>query len=145
MCNVARCCLVFLTITATLSTRSQCCPAAQQIADVLPGTDRLDISGDLSALMRAGFDAFLTREIDASVDRRQRHWNRDFSNRSQYEQSVSANRDRLRRMLGAVDTRIPITDLELVGTLQVAPQLARSKSYTVTAVRAPVLPGVHAE
>src|SRR3954447_25473090 len=45
----------------------------------LEGTQPLTIEGDIAAQMVAGIDKFLLREIDLSVERREKYWIRDFS------------------------------------------------------------------
>ena len=42
-------------------------------------------------------------------ERRARHWNRDFSLPESYDASVEPNRERLRRYLGVVDEREPVS------------------------------------
>ena len=81
-----------------------CAPAQAQ---PLPGTEPLTQQGDLSAQMVAGIDRFLMRETEASVARRARHWKRDFSSPEAYAKSVEPNRQRLRKIIGAVDPRVP--------------------------------------
>src|SRR5439155_26455586 len=69
-------------------------PASGQPDDILPGTQPLSWEGDLSAKMVEGIDRFLTREIERSVEARQRFWHRDFSSIEAYGKSVRANRER---------------------------------------------------
>jgi putative membrane-bound dehydrogenase-like protein len=80
-------------------------PAPAPRADALPGTAPLDLQGDLAAVMVAGIDRFLLREIDASVEKRSAYWKRDPSSREAYAKSVEPNRERLKKMLGIVDER----------------------------------------
>ena len=51
-------------------------PAA---AEPLPGTKPLTADGDLAAQMVSGIDAYLMREIAASVEKRQQFWNPAFA------------------------------------------------------------------
>ncbi|MBI3863981.1 MAG: dienelactone hydrolase family protein [Planctomycetia bacterium] len=111
----------------------------------LPGTQPLTQSGDLSALMRSGFEKFLLRELDASVALRERHWIRDFSSREAYEKSVHPNRERFRKLIGAVDPRVPVGDLELVSSVHQPALLAETSTYSVFSVRWPVLLGITGE
>ena len=69
----------------------------------LAGTAPLTIEGDLSAYLLDGAHKFVDREIERSVERRERHWKRDFSSNDKYAMSVSANRARLAGLLGVVD------------------------------------------
>ena len=63
----------FLVALITIS------PAAA--VDVLPGTQPLTWDGDISLKMVDDLHTFADRETAASVERRARHWNRDFSSR----------------------------------------------------------------
>src|SRR5208283_6023748 len=73
----------------------------------LPNTQPLTLQGDLSAQMVAGIDKFLTRETDRSVVDRARFWHRDLSSATAYDASVETNRADLRKIIGAVDARLP--------------------------------------
>jgi dienelactone hydrolase len=66
----------------------------------LPATQPLTLQGDLADLLVAGVDKFLLRELDLSVERRARHWNRDFSSAEAFTKSLEPNRKRLAHMLG---------------------------------------------
>jgi dienelactone hydrolase len=112
---------------------------------VLPGTKPLRAEGDLSAQMRAGIDRLAARETERAVRERGQFWKRDLSSRAAYERSVAPNRERLRRMIGLVDERLPLTDLELVATTRIPALLAETDTFQVFAVRWPVLEGVHGE
>lgn len=111
----------------------------------LAGTEPLSVEGDLSVLMRAGFEKFLLRELERSIDERSKFWQRDFSSREAYERSVEPNRQRFAKAIGAVDARLPVTDLELVATLEESAIVGETPSYTVTAVRWPVFNEVYGE
>ncbi|MCB1121825.1 MAG: hypothetical protein KJT03_09775, partial [Verrucomicrobiae bacterium] len=79
---------------------------------MLPGTKPLTMEGDLSAQMVAGIDRFLMRMTDESVEQREQYWRRDFSSDQAYAASLLPNRERLRKILGVVDERLPVTALE---------------------------------
>jgi hypothetical protein len=66
----------------------------------LPGTQPLTWEGDIPLKMVDDLHAFADRETAASVERRARHWNRDFSSHEAYEKSVEPNRKRLAKHLG---------------------------------------------
>jgi len=110
----------------------------------LPGTGPLAMEGDPAAAMVAGIDAFLMRELGASIERRQEHWQRDFTSGEAYAASVAPNRERLRTIIGAVDERAPAA-IELVATHAQSALVARGSGYRVSAVRWPVFGGVHGE
>jgi hypothetical protein len=111
----------------------------------LPGTERLTWEGDLAAQMVAGLDQFLTRELARSADQRAVLWQRDLSSPEQYSRSVAANRERFRRIIGAVDPRKGGDGLELVATTTAPALVGSGAGYEVFAVRWAVLPGVQGE
>ncbi len=111
----------------------------------LPGTKPLTQTGDFSALQLSGIEKFLQAQTAATVGRRQQFWNRDHSSRAAYERSVAPNRDHLRRMLGVVDERLPIRELEYVSGTATPAVICKTKHFTVHAVRWPVLEGVEGE
>ncbi len=109
----------------------------------LPGTAELTREGDLSARMVAGIDRFLMRRLQAAPEGRAALWNRDFSTEADYARSVEANRERFRKVIGAVDRRSP-PRLEFLSAEGGEP-LAQSDSVTVRRVRWDVLPGLKGE
>jgi dienelactone hydrolase len=123
------------------------CTATTVAQDVTPlsGTKPLTMTGDLSAQMVEGIDRFLLREIGKSIAGRAQYWQRARSSPEAYTQSVEPNRQRLRAIIGAVDKRLPMTGLELVGTTSQPAKVAETDRFTVFAVRWPVLDGVQGE
>ncbi len=101
--------------------------------------------GDLAAQMVEGIDRFLSRELQESITERQKHWHRDFSSRQAYDQSVQGNRERLRKLIGAVDPRLPVTALELMNNTDFPSRIAHTDLFTVDLVRWPVFEGVFGE
>lgn len=116
-----------------------------QEPDILPGTKPLTATGDLSAQMRAGIDQFIGREYERAANERSQLWKRDLSSAEAYARSIAPNRERLRRMIGLVDERMPFTALDLIATTDVPALVAESDTYRVFAVRWPVLAGVCGE
>ena len=103
------------------------------------------MKGDLARQMLDGIDRYLTRATLASVAQRKDYWKPDYSSVEAYAKSVQPNRDRFKKIIGAVDERLPVKELEVVGgTIQEA-LVAQTKTYTVYAVRWPVFPGVYGE
>ena len=86
----------------------------------LAGTKPLTMEGDIAAQLVAGVDKFLLREIEPSVERRAKHWKRDFSSPEAYDKSIEPNRKRLAHILGVRDERVPFDAPELVGTTKQA-------------------------
>jgi dienelactone hydrolase len=106
----------------------------------LPGTQPLTIEGDLAAKMVNGIHVFLDRKIQEVQKERDQLWDR--ADRIQF---VTASRQRFRKIIGAVDSRVPIKALELVETTSSPAQIATSRGFKVLRVRWPVFEGVHGE
>ncbi|MBI3666443.1 MAG: hypothetical protein HY236_09520 [Acidobacteria bacterium] len=98
----------------------------------LPGTVPLTLEGDLAARMVDGIHSFLERETVATAQKR-------------HSQSAPPNPERFRKIIGAVDQRVPVTALELDATTSRPAQVARGANYKVYAVRWPVFDGVTGE
>ena len=113
--------------------------------DPLPNTQPLTMEGDIAAQMVAGIDKFLLREIDLSVERREKHWHRDFSSPEAYNKSIEPNRQRLKKILGVVDERVPFDAPELVGTTKQSYLVGGSDRYEIYAVRWPAVRQVYGE
>src|SRR3954447_7500430 len=111
----------------------------------LAGTQPLTMEGDIAAKMVAGIDKFLLREIDLSVERRQKFWKRDFSSSEAYNKSIEPNRQRLKKILGVVDERVPFDAPELVATVGKSALVGRGENYEIFAVRWPAVRQVHGE
>jgi dienelactone hydrolase len=120
-------------------------PLAAEETATLPGTEPLTLLGDLSAQMVAGIDRFLMREIEEARKGREKLWKRDLSSPEAYSRSVEPNRERLRKIIGAVDPRLPVNALEHLGTTTEPALVASTDDYRVFAVRWPVFEGVHGE
>lgn len=121
---------------------------APTFAQTLPGTAEWTDRGstdEAAGAMVEGLHRFLDRETAASVERRERHWNRDVSSADAYAQSVEPNRKRLERILGAVDPRSETVAMHLVGTTEAPAEIARTGGFRVLAVQWEVYPGVRAE
>jgi dienelactone hydrolase len=114
-------------------------------AESLPNTKPLTRGGDLAAGMVEGIDKYLMREIAASVGKRKAYWKIDTSSPEAYTKSVEPNRQRLRKILGIVDERVPFTGFELVGTTEHPALVGEAETYKVFAIRWPVLPGLDGE
>src|SRR5216110_2470052 len=102
------------------------CPLRAQ--ETLPGTQPLTATGDLSAQMVAGIDRFLMRETKESIAKRGK-----------------PDRERFRKIIGAIDTRQRVEALEFISTTAQPAKLAETKTFEVLAVRWPVFEGVHGE
>jgi len=111
----------------------------------LPGTAPLTLTGDLSAQMVAGVDKFLERELEAALVVRPQYWKRDSATREAYAASVAPNREHLRQIIGAADSRLPVRALEFVGDTATPAKLADTGEFEIFVVRWPVFDGVFGE
>lgn len=114
-------------------------------AQALPGTKPLELKGDLARLMLEGIDKYLTRATLEAEANRSGLWHPEFASPQVFEKSVQPNRDRLKKVLGVVDERVPFKDLKFVASTGQGALVAQTDLYTVQAVRWPVLPGVYGE
>ena len=113
--------------------------------EVLPDTQPLTLQGERSAQKVAGIHQLLARETDHPIGERTNDWHRDFSSAEAYDKSIQPNRERLRKLIGAVDARLPGAALEFPGSTSVPAKIAETESFTVQVVRWPVFEGVFAE
>ncbi len=111
----------------------------------LPGTEPLTMEGDIASEIVSGVDKFLLRELDASVERRAKHWKRDLSSAENYNASIEPNRKRLAHILGVRDARVPFDGLEKVGTTEQPALVGRGNGYDIYAVRWPAFGDVNGE
>jgi dienelactone hydrolase len=117
--------------------------ARAQIA--LPGTKPLTAEGDVGAQMVDGINRFLETATAASVEKRSTFWKRDYESAQSYAQSVAPNREHFRRIIGAVDVRLPVHSIELDATSTRPALVSEGPGYKVYAVRWPVFEGVDGE
>ncbi|MEX2188873.1 MAG: hypothetical protein WD875_18840 [Pirellulales bacterium] len=105
----------------------------------LAGTEPLVMEGDIASQLVDGVDKFLLRKIDESVEKRERHWKRDFSSAEAYNKSIEPNRKRLADILGIRDARVPFDAPELVATTKQSALVGKGENYEIYAIRWPVL------
>ena len=105
------------------------------IREILPGTNPLTMEGDIAAQMVEGIHHFLGRKTREATSQRALLWKHDYSSTEGYRASVAPNRERFRRIIGAVDLRVESNVPELLGTVSVPAQIAETPSYKVYAVR----------
>ncbi|HLM98726.1 MAG TPA: dienelactone hydrolase family protein [Bryobacteraceae bacterium] len=111
----------------------------------LSQTGPLELQGDLAAQMVEGIHHYLDQDTDVTVNSRDKFWDRDYESAERYNQSIAPNRDHLRRMIGAVDQRLPATGIRLDAANLEAPALETGAGYRIYAVRWSVLEGVDGE
>src|SRR4051812_28955890 len=112
---------------------------------VLPGTEPLTDRGDLAVEMVLGMERFFAGETAASVAGRAKYWHPDTSAPTNYDRSLDANRERLARIIGAVDPRVSTPELEYVATVSTPAKIAETTHFTAYSVRWPVFDGVYGE
>jgi dienelactone hydrolase len=111
----------------------------------LPGTTPLTADSDFAMQMVDGINQHLQKATAASVGERAKLWKRNYQSREAYEQSVAVNREHLRRIIGAVDPRLPVRDIALDDVISRQGAVAEGTGYKVYAVRWPVFQGVDGE
>ncbi|MBL9173447.1 MAG: dienelactone hydrolase family protein [Verrucomicrobiales bacterium] len=136
-----------LVLLATVESRGADAAKATASSDrePLPGTAALTLDGDIASELVAGVDRFLLRKIDASVEGRARHWNRDFSSPDAYVRSVETNRQQLAHRLGVRDARVNAPALELLATVDHPALVGTGAGYGIQAVRWRSFGDVHGE
>ena len=113
-------------------------------AQALPGTKLLEGKDDFARVMVDGIDRYLTKQTELAAKERATTFKPDLTSRKAFEQSVAPHRERLRKMIGVVDARVPVTMTKLA-TVEQASLVADTSLYKVFAVRWTVLPGMHGE
>jgi dienelactone hydrolase len=101
-------------------------------------TKLLTIEGDIASHLVAGVDRFLLRELSASVDRREKYWQRDFTSHAAYAKSVEQNRQRLSHIIGLRDQRVAFDGLTLGSTTAESSLVGQTDRIIVRAVSWPV-------
>jgi dienelactone hydrolase len=95
--------------------------------------------------MIRGIDAWLTNATRAAKESHTKTWRPDLNSAAAFETWMKIKRERLARIIGAVDQREPVNASEYLSTTAASSLIARGDGYVVHQVRWPVLPGVQAE
>jgi dienelactone hydrolase len=111
----------------------------------LYGTAPLTAEGDLAAQMVDGIRRFLLEETHRQATNRAQLWNRDYSSPQRYAQSVAANREHLRRIIGVVDPRVDPQGPELLSGSPGQSEIAHGPGYKIYAIRWQVFAPVTAD
>jgi dienelactone hydrolase len=119
--------------------------SAMMAQTALPETKPLTTDGDIAAQMVEGINRFLEKATSASAIQRQSLWKRNYESGQFYEQSIAPNREHFRRIIGAVDPRLPVPSLELDTTTARPALVSEGPGYKIYAVRWPVFEGVDGE
>ncbi len=117
---------------------------ASGYAQALPGTKLLEGKEDFARVMVDGIHRYLDKATADSVKTRTASWKPNYSSPQAYAKSLEPQRQRLRKILGVVDKRLPPA-MEYVKTTERPALVRENKEYRVYDVRWPVLPGIHGE
>ena len=114
-------------------------------ADPLPDTQPLKWEGDIASRLVEACDAFLLRQLEASILRRESHWHRDISSAKAYEKSIADKRQQFARILGVRDERTAFTGLTIQATTVRPGKIAESDETVAFAISWPAFGDVHGE
>lgn len=130
----------------------------REMPAVYPGTQRLNLQGDLSSLMLDGAHRFIEEKISQSVTKRHSQWKAAGETGEEREQLMLNKRQQLARYIGLEDRAMPMTSFNVglketypaPGMQKVAelgdPELvAETGRYRVYQVKWPVLNRVYGE
>jgi dienelactone hydrolase len=92
------------------------------------------MQGDLAWEMVEGMHRYLLRRIDDAAKERFALWTRDNKSKEAYERSISPNRERFRRIIGAVDARVEVPTFEVLSSVSAPGDIAQGQGYRVDAV-----------
>jgi dienelactone hydrolase len=113
--------------------------------EVLSGTKKLELQGDIAATMVEGIDRFLLRELAEAPAKREKLWKHDFTSTEAYLKSIEPHRKKLAHILGVRDKRQEFESPELIATTSQSALLAKGKNFEIFAVRWPVVRDILAE
>lgn len=111
------------------------CQAVVAQVTNLPGTAPLTMEGDLSAQMVAGLDRFLMQQTARIARDREKGW----------QSQNPTNSARLAKLIGAIYPPVRFEGIEFAADTTHESKLIETETYSVHAVRWPVLEGVHGE
>jgi len=123
------------SLAAAGSSSSARANESQAPKNPLPGTKALTGDGDLAAQMVEGIREYLVQATADCLADRARFWKPDFTSARAYEDSVAPNRERLRKIVGAVDPRIPGPALEIMAASPASAEVARGAKFKAYAIR----------
>jgi dienelactone hydrolase len=121
-------------------------PAVATVADdSLPGTKPLEWpEAELADRMMDGAHRFVERKIDDAAKNRHRDWPATDASSEDWQQAAKENREHLRKIVGAVDERLP-PHFEYFGDTPDRTVVFANENFRIAQVRWAVLDGVFAE
>lgn len=111
----------------------------------LPDTAPLSGHEASAERMLANLDRHLARELELAPARRRALWQPEATSAEAWARSLEPHRQRLRKILGVVDARLPVTALEYVASTASPATVAETEQFRVFAVRWAVFEGVFGE
>jgi len=108
---------------------------SQAASNPLPGTKPLTVAGDLAAEMVEGIREYLIQATADCLADRSSFWKSRFTSVRAYEESVAPNRERLRRIIGAIDPRVPTPVLQTMAASGVSTEVMRAERFKAYAIR----------
>lgn len=146
--------LLIATLSGLLLSGYILCPRpalAQQsptaLAQQLPGTEPLEMQGDIASELVAGVDRFLLQQLQQAPAKRAEAWPRPANEGDvgqQWEAAVQKRRDELARIIGLRDQRVKEPRLQLEREPHASGVYAEGANWIATRARWPVLSGVDA-
>ena len=110
----------------------------------LPDTALLEGDQDLALEMVSQIGAHIDGLTTTQLPQRATRWQRDTTSLEAYTASIAPNRERLRKIIGAVEPRVPPAP-EFITPLQGSAVVGKGPGYTVQTIRWHVLDGVTGE
>ena len=130
----------------------ECVPAMQptlgaaEPAGVLPGSEPLEMQGDIASELVAGVDRFLLEQLRRSPAARQQRWPRPAEGDAadQWNTVAGKLRERLSTIIGLRDARVKAPRVLLEREITATAPYAEGAAWTAERARWPVLNGVEA-
>jgi dienelactone hydrolase len=120
-------------------------PLAAAEPEVLPGTKRLTMTGDIASHLVAGVDRFLLGELERSAERREARWPSPQATDAQRKEWQARRRQRLAHILGVRDPRVQFEAPELLATTRRSSLVAQGPTWQAHAIRWPAFGDVTGE
>ena len=112
---------------------------------ILPNTKPLTESRPLDEVMVQGIDRFALREIKVAATQRNKKWSINYQDANRHTESLQPFRQRLAKLIGAVDARVEPQGIQLVSTLDSPSLIFANEKYEVHRVKWGVLKGMDSE
>ncbi len=110
-------------------------PCFLPVERVLPGTAALTQQGDLALQMEDAIQHFLLQRIQQAPHERAHLWGKTDSSDAEYEASMESHRQDLRKIIGAVDSRVRGASPEVLASELGQSELANGLHFSVYVVR----------